>query len=151
MVVERVLDRRQMELLATFERLSGAQAVDIVEAEDRFVFVVAKDDVGRAVGKGGSRLRQLREKMGRNIDVVAFSSDPAELVQNYFRPYNVQEVTVSERRDGTKVARVKVPARDKGRAIGRGGQNVKLATELVSRHTEITQVVVDSGTVVRGA
>ena len=151
MSVERILDRRHMELLALFEQLSRARAVDLVEAEERMVFVVAKEDVGKAVGKGGSRLKRLREKMGRTIDIVAFSEDPAELMANYFRAFNVESVKVESRKDGTKVARVKVPAKDKGRAIGKGGQNVKLAAELVARHSDIANVVVDSGTVVRGA
>lgn len=150
-MAERVLDRRMMELLASFEQLSGAQAIDMVESDERFVFLVPKDEVGRAVGKGGARLRQLRDKFGKNIDVVAFAEDPAELVSNYFRPYSVQEVKVTERRDGTRVARVRVAPRDKGRAIGKGGQNVKLCQELVARHTDVAQVVVDSGTVVTGA
>jgi len=81
------------------------------------------------------------------IDVVAFSEDPKELVLNYFRPHDTQGVEMQERQDGTRVARVKVAPKDKGRAIGKGGRNVKLCGELVSRHTDIDQVVVDEGEV----
>ncbi|MDX1611465.1 MAG: NusA-like transcription termination signal-binding factor [Candidatus Thermoplasmatota archaeon] len=150
-MAERKIDLRSMRLLSSFEELTRVQPLDIVETEDRYVFLVNEEDVGRAVGKGGSRLKRVREKMGRNIDVVAYAEDPKELVSNFFRPYDVQGVELEDHREGGQRARVKVAPKDKGRAIGKGGSNVKLCEELVSRHTDITQVVVDSGTVVQGA
>jgi N utilization substance protein A len=146
---ERKIDRRSMELFSTFEELSGVDVIDLVESEEdeRLVVLIPDDQVGKAVGKGGSRLQNIRDKMGMTIDVVAFSEDPKELVLNYFRPHDTQGVEMQERQDGTRVARVKVAPKDKGRAIGKGGRNVKLCGELVSRHTDIDQVVVDEGEV----
>ncbi len=136
-----------MRLLSTFEELSGVDVIDLVESEEdeRLIVLIPKDQVGKAVGKGGSRLKDIRAKMGMTIDVVAFDEDPEALVLNYFRPHNTQGVEMQERKDGDLVARVKVHPKDKGRAIGKGGRNVKLCGELVRRHTDIDQVVVDEG------
>lgn len=146
-MAERTIDLRQMQLLSTFEELSGVDVIDLVEApeDERLVVLIPADQVGKAVGKGGSRLQDIRDRMGMTIDVVAFDDDPGELVLNYFRPHETQGVEMQERNDGTLVARVKVSPRDKGRAIGKGGRNVKLCGELVSRHTDIDEVVVDEG------
>lgn len=151
MTVERKLDLQALRLLNSFEDLTGVQPMDVVESERRYVFLVEDDDVGKAVGKGGSRLKRVREKMGKNVDVVAYHEDPATLVSNFFRPYDVQGVVLEDHRDGDQRARVKVDPKDKGRAIGKGGRNVQLCEELVGRHTNITQVVVDAGSVVTGA
>lgn len=134
-------------MLSTFEELSGVDVIDLVESEtdERLIVLIPEDQVGKAVGKGGSRLKDIRSKMGMTIDVVAFDEDPSELVLNYFRPHDTQGVDMQERKDGTLVARVKVHPKDKGRAIGKGGRNVKLCGELVRRHTEIDEVVVDEG------
>lgn len=146
---ERKIDLRSMRLLSTFEELSGVDVIDLVEDEEdeRLVVLIPADQVGKAVGKGGSRLQDIRDKMGMTIDVVAFDEDPDQLVLNYFRPHDTQGVEMQEREDGTLVARVKVHPSDKGRAIGKGGRNVKLCGKLVSRHTEVDQVVVDEGSV----
>jgi N utilization substance protein A len=146
---ERTIDRRAMQLLATFEDLAGVEVLDLVEEpeDERLVVLIREDDVGKAVGKGGSRLQDIRDKMGMTIDVVAYDDEPEQLVLNYFRPHDTQGVEFQERADGTLVARVKVHPRDKGRAIGKGGRNVKLCGELVRRHTDIDQVVVDEGEV----
>ncbi len=153
MAGERTLDLRTMQLLSTFEELSGARVIDLVEEreDERLVVLIPEDEVGRAVGKGGSRLRNIRDKMGLTIDVVAFDEDPKQLVANYFRPHAVQGVELEDRRDGTTIARVKVAPKDKGRAIGKGGSNVKLCAQLVGRHTDIDEVVVDAGHVESGA
>lgn len=90
-------------------------------------------------------MKDIRSRMGMTIDVVAFDEDPSELVLNYFRPHDTQGVEMQERKDGMIVARVKVHPKDKGRAIGKGGRNVKLCGELVRRHTDIDEVVVDEG------
>lgn len=136
-------------MLSTFEELSGVDVIDLVESQEdeRLIVLIPEEQVGKAVGKGGSRLQDIRDKMGMTIDVVAFDEDPEQLVLNYFRPHDTQGVEMQERKDGTRVARVKVHPRDKGRAIGKGGRNVKLCGELVRRHTEIDQVVVDEGSV----
>lgn len=148
-MAERKIDLRSMRLLSKFEELAGVDVIDLVESEEdeRLIVLIPEDQVGKAVGKGGSRLRDIREKMGMTIDVVAWDDEPEQLVLNYFRPHDTQGIEMQERRDGTLVARVKVHPKDKGRAIGKGGRNVKLCGELVSRHTEIDQVVVDEGSI----
>lgn len=145
----RKIDQRSMELFSRFEELSGVEVIDLVEEpeDERLVVLIPDDQVGKAVGKGGSRLQDIRDRMGMTIDVVAYSEDPKQLVKNYFRPHDVQGVEMQERQDETLVARVKVAPKDKGRAIGKGGRNVKLCGELVSRHTDIDEVVVDEGEV----
>jgi N utilization substance protein A len=145
----RKIDRRSMELFSRFEELSGVDVIDLVEEpkDERLVVLIPDDQVGKAVGKGGSRLQEIRDRMGMTIDVVADSDDPKQLVKNYFRPHDVQGVEMQERNDDTLVARVKVAPKDKGRAIGKGGRNVQLCGELVSRHTDIDEVVVDEGQV----
>ena len=143
MPAERSIDADALKLMGLFSSLTRTSPLDVVETDDRLVFVVPNEEVGRAVGKGGVRLKDLREKLGKGVDVVGFDPDPAAFVKNIFRGYGVETVTIENRKDGTMVAKVKVPQEAKGRAIGRNGKTVKTAAELAKRNVGVDSVVVE--------
>ncbi len=96
------------------------------------VAVVSKDDkvdaVGACVGIKGSRVQSIvREMNGERIDIVPFSSDAVLYVTRALSPARVKQVTVSE--DGTSM-RVVVEDDQLSLAIGKGGQNARLAAKL---------------------
>lgn len=138
---ERSLDQETLRLIGAFETATGVQPLDCVTTERRVVFVVPKAEAGRAIGKGGQNIRKLQDRLERHVQVVAFSDDPQTFVENYFYDVDVDEVRIEDE-GSRRVARVKVPAREKARAIGKGGSNVQIATELATRHHDV-EVVVD--------
>lgn len=140
-MAERSLDAETLALMRAFEGACSVQPVDCVETERRVVFVVPGDLVGKAVGKKGSNVRRLEDRLQKPVQVVGYSDDPADFAENFFFDVDVEGVEVEEHGD-RRVVRVKVDPREKGRAIGRGGSNVKLASELAKRHHGV-EVVVD--------
>lgn len=139
---ERSLDAEDLKLIGLFSAVTRTAALDVLRTDDRFLFVVPNDEVGKAVGKGGAKLKDLRERLGKGVDVVGYDPDPAGFVRNIFRSYGVESVTIEDRQ-GAKVAKVKVAAESKGRAIGRNGKTVKTAAELAKRNVGVDQVVVE--------
>lgn len=137
------LGSEAMRLIALFERVTQARVRDCLEEEDRLTFVVEADDIGRAVGRRGANLRRLRDLLRKDVEVVAWAPERERFLRNVFHRYKVERVSLEERRDGSTLARVKVDARDKARAIGRGGRNVQLARSLARRHFSVDEVVVD--------
>ena len=86
------------------------------------------DPVGACVGPKGSRVRMVvNELRGEKIDVVPFSQNPAELVANALQPAKVKEVRIDE---VTGTAMVIVPDYQLSLAIGKEGQNARLAARL---------------------
>ena len=86
------------------------------------------DPVGACVGARGSRVRQVvTELRGEKIDIVAYSEDPFEFVAKALQPARVKEVRIDEM-SGT--AMVVVPDHQLSLAIGKEGQNARLAGRL---------------------
>ncbi len=85
------------------------------------------DPVGACVGQRGTRVMAVSNELGNEkVDIVEWSEDPAKLVKNSLSPAKATEVQILPRRE----ARVFVPDDQLSLAIGRGGQNVRLAAKL---------------------
>ncbi len=102
------------------------------------------DPVGACVGPRGSRVRMVvSELRGEKIDIIPFNEEPARFVAKALSPARVREVLVD---DQTKEATVIVPDDQLSLAIGRDGQNARLAAKLtgwkvdIKSETEFSQV-----------
>ncbi len=85
------------------------------------------DPVGAAVGQRGTRVMAVTNELGNEkVDVVEWSDDPAKFVSNALSPAKVKSIEVLQRRE----AKVLVPEDQLSLAIGKGGQNVRLAAKL---------------------
>jgi N utilization substance protein A len=95
----------------------------------------AVDPVGACVGPKGSRVRMVvNELRGEKIDVVPFSSDTPEFVAHALQPAKVREVSVDPE---TMTANVIVPDYQLSLAIGKEGQNARLAARLTGCRIDI--------------
>jgi transcription termination/antitermination protein NusA len=95
----------------------------------------AVDPVGACVGPKGSRVRMVvNELRGEKIDVVPWSDESATFVANALQPAKVKEVTVDPE---TQTALVIVPDYQLSLAIGREGQNARLAARLTGWRIDI--------------
>ncbi|MBI2035217.1 MAG: transcription termination/antitermination protein NusA [Candidatus Liptonbacteria bacterium] len=85
------------------------------------------DPVGSCVGQRGTRVMAVNNELGQEkIDIIEWSEDPAKFVANSLSPARVTYTEVSPRRE----IKVYVPEDQLSLAIGRGGQNVRLAARL---------------------
>jgi N utilization substance protein A len=93
------------------------------------------DPVGACVGARGSRVRMVTNELrGERVDVVPFSDDPVELIQNALAPARVREVRLDEE---TGTATVVVSDFQLSLAIGKEGQNARLAARLTGWRIDI--------------
>ncbi len=96
------------------------------------------DPQGACIGKNGIRIQQICDELkGEKIDVVRWSEDPAEYIAAALSPSKVISVDIDEE---TKTAAVKVPEYQLSLAIGKSGQNVRLAARLTGWKIDITAV-----------
>ena len=94
------------------------------------------DPVGACVGPRGSRVRMVvSELRGEKIDIIPYNEEPARFVAKALSPARVREVLVD---DETKEATVIVPDDQLSLAIGRDGQNARLAARLTGWKVDIT-------------
>ena len=92
---------------------------------------------GSCIGPMGARVRAVMADLhGEKIDIVDWSDDPAEFVGHALSPARVSEVVVVDAE--AKAARVVVPDYQLSLAIGREGQNARLAARLTGWRIDIT-------------
>lgn len=136
----------ELRLMSLFQSITSATARDCImdEKMDRVIFVVNKGQMGLAIGKGGSTIKQLQNVVAKKIELVEFSDDPAEFICNMLNADMVNDVRISDRSDGTKQAVVTVDQRKKGAVVGREGRNAEKARLLAKRYFQITNVQIVS-------
>ncbi len=104
-------------------RDAGSRAKIAVVSHDKRV-----DPIGTCVGVRGSRVNAVTNELaGERVDIVLWSEDPAQFVIGALAPANVQSIVVDEERHAMDVV---VDEENLAIAIGRGGQNVRLASEM---------------------
>ena len=104
-------------------RDAGVRAKIAVHTKDRRI-----DPIGTCVGVRGSRVQAVTHELaGERVDIVLWSEDPAQFVIGALAPANVSSIVVDEERHAMDVV---VDEAELAIAIGRGGQNVRLASEL---------------------
>lgn len=94
------------------------------------------DPVGTFVGGHGTRINAVRDEIGSQemIDIVVWDDDPATFVANAMKPANVERVTIDE---SNKKATVIVAEDQLSVAIGKSGQNVRLAGKLTGYDLDV--------------
>lgn len=100
------------------------------------------DPVGACVGPKGSRVRMVVEELrNERVDVIQWDENPAKYVANALSPARVNSVEVDEER---RYAKVHVPDDQLSLAIGKEGQNARLAARLTGWHIDIKSASFDS-------
>lgn len=148
---EVILSRADSELIKGLFALevpeiqSGGVKVEAVarEAGGRTKIAVSSsqdgiDPVGSLVGQKGVRVQAVMQELGdEKIDIISYSSDTARFIASALSPAKEVVVRLNEE---TKVATVEVPSTQLSLAIGKGGQNVRLAAKLTGWKIDIEGV-----------
>lgn len=111
-------------------REAGSRSKVAVASRDEHI-----DPVGSLVGQRGVRVSTVMSELsGEKIDVIEWSSEPAKFVEDALSPAKVLNVAIDE---NTKKATVEVVPEQQSLAIGKGGQNVRLAAKLTGWKIDI--------------
>ena len=116
--------------IKSVSRAPGSHAKIAVETADPSI-----DAVGMTVGIKGTRIQPvINECHGEKIDVILYSEDPAVFIVNAMQPAKVAKIIVDE---DTHTAAVVVNEDQQSLAIGRRGQNVRLASQLTGWNIDV--------------
>lgn len=131
--------------METPELQSGTVEVRAIarEAGSRSKIAVASNDshvdpVGSLVGQRGVRVSTVMTELGgEKIDIIEYSPEPATFIEDALSPAEVMSVAVDKNSEGENHATVTVSPDQQSLAIGRGGQNVRLAAKLTNWKIDI--------------
>ena len=117
--------------IVSVAREEGSRSKIGVYTEDKDI-----DPVGACVGMKGSRVQSVvQELRGEKIDIVPWSPDPAKFIVNSLAPAEIVRVIIDE---ANKTMEVVVPDDQLSLAIGKKGQNVRLASKLTGWRIDVT-------------
>ncbi len=125
-------------LIKGIAREAGARSKVAVASSDEGV-----DPIGACIGQRGIRIQTIIQELGgEKIDVIEWSEDPVTFIASALAPAKVKEIELNEEE---KTATALVPADQLSLAIGRGGQNVRLAAKLSGWRLSVRDLEGDEG------
>jgi len=138
------LTPEEFSYLSLFQTITTAVSSDCIidDKMERVIFVVHKGQMGMAIGKGGTNIKQLQNAITKKIELVEYSDNPINFIKNIFNSNMVQDVRISERESGIKNAIVVVDMKKKGIVVGKDGRNVDKARMLAKRYFNINNVLI---------
>lgn len=111
----------------------GSRAKIAVKSNDQRI-----DPIGTCVGMRGSRVQAVTSELaGERVDIILWNAEPAQFVINALAPAEVSSIVVDEERHSMDIV---VDEENLAQAIGRSGQNVRLASELTGWELNIMTV-----------
>ncbi|MCC7570743.1 NusA-like transcription termination signal-binding factor [Candidatus Micrarchaeota archaeon] len=125
---KRVIDGLTLGSMSLFEQVSHVAPYDCLITDKSALFVVKKGMLHKSLGKDGSSIKRLKEKLGRNVWIVEHSANIEVFIKGLMS--NIQITSVNEQ-DG--IVYVTVPMRYRGLAIGKDGEIIKRNRDAVKR------------------
>lgn len=119
--------------IKSISREAGSRSKIAVYTSDEQI-----DPVGTCIGPKGFRIQNVLKEIGEEkIDIIKWNEDPKEYIKNALAPANVLNVEILEETEEKRVARVVVDDSQLSLAIGKDGQNVRLAARLTGWKIDI--------------
>jgi N utilization substance protein A len=148
------INRESMELISLFNNISGAIIKDCMMFKNQeynsevIIFLVKEEDVGKAIGKAGEHVKDLKAKLNKKVDVIAFSENLDRFIQNILQTTKnsivVQNIEIKESRNLKKTVIITVRPQDRGKAIGKEGSMIRKIKELVLRYFDVDNVIINT-------
>ncbi len=137
-------------LMNEAEKRLRAKIIDAIDEGERIVFITGKGHLGQALGKEAKNLEMMRQLLKKDVKFVEYDEDKQVFVRNLFKPFDVATIRMetggTTTDDGEERVRlraiVEVEAKDKGKAIGKGGRNISSIRHIAKRHHDIDEVQV---------
>jgi N utilization substance protein A len=126
------LDNDAIKCMALFESLTNAAVRDCMINDMAVVFLVAKGELGRAIGKKGANITRVRSAFGRQVLVFEDSENIEDFIRSLFGSIPISNINIHDKMD-SKTAYVTVAETDRGSAIGRGGERIKVCRTMLQR------------------
>jgi N utilization substance protein A len=133
------LDGDSLRYMSLFESVTQVSVKDCIETEDKIIFIVIKGQLGKAIGKEGKNINHIKKLLNKEVHLIEHSDDAEEFIRNVFYYYEVKKVEL-EPRGNIMHATVTVDPKNKAKAIGKEGRNLKISRDIISRHHEVQSV-----------
>ena len=127
-----------IKFISMFESATGAAVKDCFMQNDKIMFIVQENQIGKALGKGGANIKKLENMLKKKIRIAEFNPDAVQFVQNIIYPIKPKDITEE---DGI-ITITPNDSKTRGYLIGRAAANLRNYEEIVKRYFEIREIKV---------
>lgn len=134
----------EIRYIGLFETITSATVKDCIidEEHDKVTFLVKKGDMGLAIGKRGSTIAKMQNKVDKSIEIIEHSDDPGEFIKNLLSVAKINSIEFSTNAKGNKIATLDVDSKTKRSTIGKNGQNIRRARQFAKRQFDISDIII---------
>jgi N utilization substance protein A len=122
--------------MTLFESLTNSKVKDCI-VNERVLFVVEPNEIGKAIGKNGSNVRRLEGLLKKKVKIVEFNPEVSQFVQNMLYPLQTKV------EEADNIVTITGPdTKTKGLIIGRDAKNLNFLKDVVGRYFDISDIKV---------
>lgn len=130
-MISQKLTLEKMGHIVLFENITNVAVKDYFENEDQIVYIVQKEDVGKAIGSGGKNIKILGSKLKRAIKVVGYEEEVNEFIKNLAYPIKISNIYKGE----DNIINLKTDDySSRGLLIGKRGKNLEMMQKIISQY-----------------
>jgi len=119
------ISEKSIGLLSLFSNITRMNAIDVMDDEERTIFFVERNSVGKAVGKQGKNIKKLKEKIGKAVFIFPEPIEKDQFIRDMYRDINILDI-----KHNPEISLLIVKEEERKDAIGRGGERIKAAKKV---------------------
>ncbi len=124
-----------IKIISLFESMTKAKVKDCI-ANERILFIVEKDEISKAIGKGGANVKRIEKALNRKIKIVEFNSNLIQFIKNLIYPLKSKDIKEEDK----NIIITPIDNNTRGLLIGRAAQNLRGFEEIAKRYFDIEQI-----------
>ncbi len=133
-----VFDINVLNIMKTFDNVTHARLKDCIVENERIIFIVAENELSKAIGKNAANVKRLAEILKKKIKIVEFSFDKLNLIKNFIHPLKADKIY----EENGIVVIESADSKVKGLLIGRAAQNLRKLEEYIRRYVDVKEIKV---------
>ena len=133
-------DTEMIRTLNMFESLTDVEARDCMMKEDEAYFIVPEGKAGMAIGKGGKVVQKVQDQLGKDVKIFEYKDNLGAFVNNLVS-VDIRSLDIEDEENG-KTVEINVSNDNKGRLVGRDGENIDSIRDILKRTHNVDEVTV---------
>lgn len=139
-MVTATYDTEMIRTLNMFESMTDVEARDCLMKEDEAYFIVPEGKAGMAIGKGGKVVKKVQNQIGKDVKIFEYKDNLGAFVNNLVS-VDIRSLDIQDDEDGKSVE-INVSNDNKGRLVGRDGENIDAIRDILKRTHNVDEVTV---------
>jgi len=133
-------DTEMIRTLSMFESMTDVEARDCMMKENEAYFIVPEGKAGMAIGKGGKVVKKVQNQLGKDVKIFEYKDNLGAFVNNLIS-VDIRSLDIQDTENG-KTVEVNVSNDNKGRLVGKDGDNIDSIRDILKRTHNVNQVTV---------